>query len=412
MIPHESIIEVNKVSKKYHIVHESQRLLRHRFELFLRQLFQKHVSYQKETEFWSLRNISFSLKRGETVGIIGPNGAGKSTLLKILAGVTIPTSGETVVRGSIGSLLEIGAFFHPDLTGRENVFLAAALLGIKKMVITSKFEEIVNYAGVRKFLDTQVKYYSSGMYLRLAFSVAVQLEPEILLIDEILAVGDAQFQEKSLLKLEELTTTHTRTILLVSHNLVQLRRLCQRGLYIKDGKLEFDGPINECIKCYLDTKPHTRFFVKKAHFMVPQALEITRVLLENGRNHLFPNKPLSIGLEFHVKKPISQVVFGISINTLEGVRIVEWRSTTEFPPFVSIRPGKYSVRCYIIRHHLTHGDYVIAAGARDSSKSLDYVPHAATIQITSSVVSPYGKWLAELGGLVELPAHWSKLKKL
>lgn len=406
------VINVDLVSKKYRIVHESQRLLRHRLEAWLHHPFNKVNQPQGKVEFWSLRNISFSVKRGETVAIIGPNGAGKSTLLKILAGVTTPTTGQVNVTGNVGSLLEIGAFFHPDLTGRENLYLAAALLGIKKKVIAQKFTEIVAYAGVGKFLDTQVKYYSSGMYLRLAFSVAVQLEPEILLIDEILAVGDAQFQEKSLLKLEELARTRSRTTLLVSHDLTQLRRLCHRGLYLKAGKLEYDGPISTCIERYLGTKVKSGLLMKKSHFVIPEALEINSVYLKNNQRRLTTNSPLTIELLFQVKRLLTQVVFGISINTIEGIRILEWRNAGNQPPITQLSPGKYRLNCHVASLHLLPGEYVIAVGARNVNESLDYVPYATTLQIITTTALKYGEWLAKLGGFVELPAEWSQPEKV
>src|SRR5947208_7962994 len=193
------------------------------------------VSVSKE-DFWALKDVSFEVQRGEVVGIIGRNGAGKSTLLKILSRITEPTTGKVGIRGRVASLLEVGTGFHPELTGRENIFLNGAILGMTKVEIKSKFDEIVAFAETEKFLDTPVKRYSSGMYVRLAFAVAAHLEPEILVVDEVLAVGDAEFQKKCLGKMEQVSRGG-RTVLFVSHNMAAIEALCSSGLVLADGKL-------------------------------------------------------------------------------------------------------------------------------------------------------------------------------
>ena len=203
-----------------------------------------------EREFWALRDVSFEIAHGEAVGLIGGNGAGKSTLLKVLSRVTAPTTGRTVIRGRVGSLLEVGTGFHPDLTGRENVFLNGAILGMRRTEIERKFDEIVAFAEVERFIDTQVKRYSSGMYLRLAFSVAAHLEPEVLLVDEVLAVGDAAFQKKCLGKMSDVAA-HGRTVVFVSHNLAAVQRLCQRTLWLRGGNVVDDGPTAQVVSRYL-----------------------------------------------------------------------------------------------------------------------------------------------------------------
>src|SRR6478672_11400003 len=198
-----------------------------------------------DDEMWALRGVSFEVKQGEILGIIGRNGAGKSTLLKILSRVTAPTSGEARVRGRIASLLEVGTGFHPELTGRENVFLNGAILGMTKAEIRKKFDEIVDFSGVERYMDTPVKRYSSGMYVRLAFAVAAHLEPEILIVDEVLAVGDAEFQKKCLGKMGDVAKGG-RTVLFVSHNLAMVRQLCRTGLFLVQGELAERGP-TECV---------------------------------------------------------------------------------------------------------------------------------------------------------------------
>jgi lipopolysaccharide transport system ATP-binding protein len=202
--------------------------------VFARPLAQRRVHDKRVQTFWALHDLNFEVKRGEVVGVIGRNGAGKSTLLKILTRITQPTHGEATIYGRVGSLLEVGTGFHPELTGRENIFLNGAILGMKLAEISRKFDEIVTFAEIEQFLDTPVKHYSSGMYMRLAFAVAAHLDPEILLVDEVLAVGDMQFQKKCLGKMEDVAQTG-RTVFLVSHNMTAISALCQRVLYLNQG---------------------------------------------------------------------------------------------------------------------------------------------------------------------------------
>ncbi len=201
-------------------------------------------------EFWALRDVSFSLEEGETVAIVGGNGAGKSTLLKLLTRITEPTEGKAMIRGRVGSLLEVGTGFHPELTGRENVFLNGSILGMSKMEVARKFDEIVAFSEIEKFIDTPVKHYSSGMKVRLAFSVAAHLEPEIMFVDEVLAVGDAAFRKKCLQKVSDVASSGT-TVLLVSHNAQQVTSICKRAIWLKNGELQADGPALETVSAYL-----------------------------------------------------------------------------------------------------------------------------------------------------------------
>jgi len=212
--------------------------------------------------FWALRDINLEVKQGEILGIIGKNGAGKSTLLKILSRVTAPSRGNINIKGRIASLLEVGTGFHPELTGLENIFMNGAILGMSKQEIKSKLSEIINFSGVESFIDTPVKRYSSGMYVRLAFAVAAHLEPEILIIDEVLAVGDAEFQEKCLGKMGEVSR-EGRTVLFVSHNLGSVRKLCSRGILLDNGKVDFTGNVSECIDSYLAKGLERKHFIQK-----------------------------------------------------------------------------------------------------------------------------------------------------
>lgn len=250
----DSVIEIHNLSKSYTISHRppyetfrdsAVELIKKPFYLLSR----KNKAVKTE-EFWALKNINLSINRGERIGIIGKNGAGKSTLLKILSQITHPTTGEIILRGRVASLLEVGTGFHPELTGRENIYLNGAILGMKQKEIAKKFDEIVAFAEIEKFLDTPVKRYSSGMYVRLAFAVAAHLEPEILIVDEVLAVGDAQFQKKCLGKMEEVGK-QGRTIIFVSHNMGVVNQLCEKCILIENGKITEYGQTSRVISRYM-----------------------------------------------------------------------------------------------------------------------------------------------------------------
>jgi lipopolysaccharide transport system ATP-binding protein len=239
------ILEIHNVSKKFMINHEQQPYLSLRDSIS--NVFTKKSGKE---EFWALKDLTFEVQQGDAFGIIGKNGAGKSTLLKILSKITPPSSGKIIGRGRVASLLEVGTGFHPELSGRENVFMNGSILGMKKAEILKNFDAIVDFAGVEKFLDTPLKHYSSGMQLRLAFAVAAFLENEILIIDEVLAVGDADFQRKCMGKMGEISHTEGRTLLFVSHNLAALKSLCKNGILLNKGSLIANGGINEIISKY------------------------------------------------------------------------------------------------------------------------------------------------------------------
>lgn len=254
------IITVKNIWKKYNINHQQggyialRDVITNTFKSplrFLKSKIKQAVGIDTKEEFWALKDINFEVKKGEVIGIIGRNGAGKSTLLKILSQITPPTTGEIRINGTVGSLLEVGTGFHPELTGRENIFLNGAILGMKKSDIVKKFDEIVKFADIEKFLDTPVKYYSSGMYVRLAFSVAAHMDTDILIIDEVLAVGDAEFQKKCLGKMNDITKEEGRTIIFVSHNMDAIRQLCNKCILLEHGKIKDIGKTENVIKNYL-----------------------------------------------------------------------------------------------------------------------------------------------------------------
>lgn len=250
-------ISIQHVSKTYSIGQERDGSLRGTISSFFK------PRYAKNESFWALKDVSFDVEKGDVVGIIGKNGAGKSTLLKILSQITKPTEGKIEINGRIASLLEVGTGFHPELTGRENIFLNGTILGMTRKEVQVKFDEIVAFSGIEKFIDTPVKHYSSGMYVRLAFAVAAHLEPEILIIDEVLAVGDAEFQKKCLGKMKDVAG-EGRTVLFVSHQLGSVKMLCNKGVLIKKGEVKFVGKIDEAISRYLNSDTYTNYIKSSA----------------------------------------------------------------------------------------------------------------------------------------------------
>lgn len=248
------IIKAENLGKSYLIDHQQTKgysTFRDMISTKVKNAFIKNNSSNTKEEFWALQNINFEFDRGDRIGIIGRNGAGKSTLLKLLSRITEPTTGKIILKGKVASLLEVGTGFHPELSGRENIFLNGAILGMTRSEIRSKFDEIVDFAGVEKFLDTPVKRYSSGMYVRLAFAVAAHLEPEILVVDEVLAVGDADFQKKSLGKMKDVSSKEGRTVLFVSHNMAAVGNLCNKGMFLDKGAVAYIGAAKEAIEQYL-----------------------------------------------------------------------------------------------------------------------------------------------------------------
>ena len=364
-------------------------------------------------EVWALRDVSFTVQPGEVVGIIGKNGAGKSTLLKILTRVTQPTSGRAELFGRTGSLLEVGTGFHPELTGRENIFLNGAILGMSRPEIQRNFDDIVAFAEIQKFLDTPVKRYSSGMYMRLAFAVAAYLDPEILIVDEVLAVGDAAFQKKCLGRMRDIST-QGRTVLFVSHNMAAIRSLCSRGILLSQGRKVFEGAAGECVDRYLsDVTQNATNEVDLTSVRRPQvanlALKIDRVRIcsPDGRPLVRTGDPVEVELGFEVSEVLADVALGINVSSADNVSVMECRSSHSYGAIESLSPGKYSITCRIEQNLLSPGLYLLSVGARCASKYLDYVPQAMTFEIYSddTVAS---LWLDDVQGCVRVPSEWTQ----
>ncbi len=285
-----------------------------------------------DESIWALKDITLDIYSGEAIGIIGSNGAGKSTLLKILSRITDPTEGSVDIFGRVGSLLEVGTGFHPELTGRENIFLNGAILGMRKVEIERKFDQIVEFAEINKFIDTPVKHYSSGMYVRLAFSVAAHLEPEVLLVDEVLAVGDAKFQRKSLGKMDDVTK-QGRTVMFVSHNMALIQAFCERGIYLREGKVAALGPMNEVVDVYLKTleSVETQDLSKRRDRKGKGDIILTAVEIIDGGG--VPGNPIKIGqpvrFSFSLsEKTISDLWCRFSLKDEIGHSVVAFNSKT------------------------------------------------------------------------------------
>ncbi len=312
-------ITIENLGKRYSIGHRraDKDALRHAIEgvirsplTWLRSVRQKKVQH---VDFWALQDVSFQIEQGEVVGIIGSNGAGKSTLLKIASRITIPTVGRIRIQGRSASLIEVGTGFHQELTGRENIFLNGAILGMTRAEISRKFDEIVEFSGIEEFLDTPVKRYSSGMYVRLAFAVAAHLEPEILIVDEVLAVGDAAFQKKCLGKMQSFAQ-NGRTVLFVSHNAEAVRTLCQRCVWLQGGRLHKDGSASEIVEDYLNSSSNELSFSRTNP---DHGLTIQRVVLKNDRgeecSRFRPGEDLVVEINYDAQKRLDQpyIVLGV-----------------------------------------------------------------------------------------------------
>jgi len=329
---------------------------------------QQQAAESSEEDFWALKDVSFEIRRGERVGIIGRNGAGKSTLLKILSRITEPTTGRVEIRGRVASLLEVGTGFHPELTGRENIYLNGAILGMKRREIRSKFDEIVDFAEVEKFLDTPVKRYSSGMYVRLAFAVAAHLEPEILVVDEVLAVGDASFQKKCLGKMEDVADREGRTVLFVSHNLEAIRRLCDKCIYLNQGLLASMQKTNKTIQDYHSPEERSQGGKNPRLLLegsaTPNSAQVLIGIRDADASHkrvYSVQEPIAIvayfiqayppsgsHVNFHVRNATgSTILCSISDTPLECKDTSASLEVTLTIPAILLNSGRYSVSMYL-----------------------------------------------------------------
>jgi lipopolysaccharide transport system ATP-binding protein len=362
-------------------------------------------------EFWALRNVSLEVKQGEVLGIIGRNGAGKSTLLKILSRITEPTEGRVLLRGHVASLLEVGTGFHPELTGSENIFLNGAILGMTQREIRKKFDEIVAFAEVEKFLDTPVKHYSSGMYVRLAFAVAAHLEPEILIVDEVLAVGDSEFQKKCLGKMEDVASKQGRTVLFVSHNMAAIQQLCGRAILLREGSLVGDGDPKQIISSYIANvvdagEVSLRDF--KDRITNKDGMIINFEVLDERGSHVssvFMGDKLCFVLTIELYRPVIGIQFGIFVHSALGEGILELQSSHDGLYFDN-SGGRVIVEAVVDKVGLYPGEYTLSPWVEDlhSNVDIDWVQHCCKLSIVGArgdlrLNSKYGKYF--------VPSSWS-----
>jgi lipopolysaccharide transport system ATP-binding protein len=367
------VIRVEELGKKYIISHEAREKYTALRDVISRKakkiLKGNMVQKSSKEDFWALKDVSFEVTKGEAIGIIGPNGAGKSTLLKLLSRITEPTNGVIEIDGSVATLLEVGTGFHPELTGLENIYLNGAILGMKRPEIRKKFDEIVDFSGVEKFLDTPVKRYSNGMYMRLAFAVAAHLEPDILIIDEVLAVGDAEFQEKCLGKMNEVTKKDGRTVLFVSHNLSAVQQLCQRSIWLQNGRLCQAGQTKNVIEQYLHAKegvgkiiPHNNKDIFISDFCA----------YADDQGLIVPGAPCTFKMAVSAKATSSRLHFGIGINDRMGNRIV-----TPFTRYdsegIALQSGLNEIHCRIESLPLKPGSYDLHLYVGSAFEACDYI---------------------------------------
>lgn len=407
------VITAEGLSKKYSLRHPRRErytalrdVLTERTKAFFRPRRNGEPDPTRE-DFWALRDVGFEVKRGEVLGIIGRNGAGKSTLLKILSRITEPTTGRVSIKGRVASLLEVGTGFHPELTGRENIFLNGAILGMSRAEIKANFDEIVAFAEVEKFLDTPVKRYSSGMYVRLAFAVAAHLQPEILIIDEVLAVGDAQFQKKCLGKMENVSRQEGRTVLFVSHNMQAIRQLCRRVVLLDKGSLAFNGVAQSAITEYfggstgagpldlIGGRPTGTARLEHVSFLNGQG---------ESQSEFSTSETLRVVIQFRLNEIVSELDIAIAIVHGDGTRVFsEVFSDQKQVP--ALAAGRYEVSFGLRLRYLKLESYFLTIYLLRGGEALDVVE---TIPLPT-IVDPHADMTKETHrwGVARIPVDWS-----
>lgn len=394
----DTIIKVENLSKRYRIGLQEKKA-----DTFAQQLwnnlkapvknFQRIKSlgkFQEEEEsiHWALKDVSFEVKQGEVLGIIGKNGAGKSTLLKILSKITEPTSGRIEMHGRVAALLEVGTGFHPELTGRENIYMNGTILGMTKKEIDRKLDEIIDFSGVEKYIDTPVKFYSSGMRVRLGFSVAAHLEPEILIIDEVLAVGDFEFQKKCLGKMEDVSQKEGRTVLFVSHNMEAVRNLCGRSILLKEGIVEVIDQTPETLKFYLIGERSNNYLNIHEAGLVGKGnknIQLEEIIMSSNNDHLqelVTGKPLSIKLKYKVKNSVnlSKARIDLRIDNQYNQRIL-WMSSAYKSAFDF---SKNEILFELTKNPLLPGNYNLTVFIHDGVDVADWFSNVLTFSVDNS----------------------------
>jgi lipopolysaccharide transport system ATP-binding protein len=412
------ILKAENISKQYRLGQVGTGTLSHDLNRWWHQVRGKENPYLKigdtndrstkgESDYvWALQDINFEVERGEILGIIGKNGAGKSTLLKILSKVTAPTTGSIKSRGRIASLLEVGTGFNPELTGKENIYLNGAILGMTKKEIASKLDEIIEFSGCERYIDTPVKRYSSGMTVRLAFAVAAFLEPEILIIDEVLAVGDAEFQKKAIGKMQDISREGGRTVLFVSHNMAAVRSLCIRGIVLENGKVTFEGGIEESINNYLANRNKlSRIKLVDRKDRVGSGRVKIHDISINNIDDLITGANLKVEISYNsLDRKIEINEFGISIWDLKENKIISISST--FKDQLSNIPNQGKVVCDIDSLPLVKGTYVLNCFVGSIFGLEDYIENVMEFEVEENDIYGNGKTINPAWGMIAVEHNW------
>jgi lipopolysaccharide transport system ATP-binding protein len=409
-------------SAKSHLSHINETELENKSEICNRQsaiaspLF--HTMPSRDY-IWALRDINLEVEQGEVLGIIGKNGAGKSTLLKILSKVTAPTTGTVKARGRIASLLEVGTGFHPEMTGRENIYMNGAIMGMSKAEITRKLDEIVDFAGVETFIDTPVKRYSSGMTVRLGFAVAAHLEPEILVVDEVLAVGDAEFQKKAIGKMQDISKGEGRTVLFVSHNMAAVMDLCDKAIMLQNGYLQNRGTVNEVVANYLKSSDHIDISkewldVEKAPGNEDIKLRKLYAISPTGETVDFSltNSSFGICIEYEVLREIPYFTHGINVYTSTGIHLFSSHDNNKYQKETILKKGLYSTSVWIPGNLLQEGDYLlnVAAMRYTPFQVLFHEKDLLRIQIVDTALNSakHEDYRLDIPGIIRPKLLWNK----
>jgi lipopolysaccharide transport system ATP-binding protein len=367
-------------------------------------------------EFWALRDVSFEINQGETVGIIGRNGSGKSTLLKLLSRITKPSKGRIEIDGLAASLLEVGTGFHPELTGRENIYLNGAILGMNRGEIKKRFDEIVAFAEVEKFLDTPVKHFSSGMYMRLAFAVAAHLESEILIVDEVLAVGDAEFQKKCLGKMQTVSEKEGRTVLFVSHNMQAIRQMCRRVILLKQGRIVHNGEAHVAISAYLGqgTEAESHQVVDLSDYPRPYPIEsatLLRVRFTDGRGRPASSVDAAdvLGVEVDIKamKALRQFNIAMAVVHADGLRIFSEAYSDEHD-LPDLQPGEYALRFQVPMRFFKMESYFLTLAMNQNGVHCDQVDGLLMPEIVDE--NPNLQMESQRWGVLRIPVTWDLIQ--
>ena len=407
-------LSVQNLSKSFRIAHQGLRgykTLHDELTTLPRRLVQRLSGNGRSTSeiFWALRNVSFDVKRGEVLGIIGSNGAGKSTLLKILNRITEPTTGGVDIYGRVGALLEVGTGFHPELTGRENIFLNGAILGMTRAEIKRKFDEIVAFAEVERFLDTPVKRYSSGMYVRLAFAVAAHLDPEILLIDEVLAVGDAEFQKKCLAKMQDVAANEGRTVIFVSHNMDAVCHLCSRCILLRNGEIEKSGEAAEVVAAYLGGEQEHAPTIEFPAIESDASFRFAGLFDPNDRpsNSFSASDPILLKCSFRVHREIEGLQLSFSVFNFKGDRIF-YSSVSMAKPAISVEAaGEHDISALIPARLLLPGRYSVTLALHTpKTKLYDVRKQALSFRILGTMTDRYDGFSGDDLGHIYADVKW------